>query len=181
MPHHEGWTHSTVIYQPVSVNLFAGARRLALITGGVILLLGIYASESDRPYLTRTDRSLSPDTGCLTPARSIEKEIRTPKGHTATLIVCYDLSVNRYNEIAARSKLRSLADTVDRRALDQEAAQQRWERRRESGQLALAACAALLVGTWAVGWIVRGFLGIPRGKDRRPTVPDGSTTTEGAT
>lgn len=29
--------------------------------------------------------------------------------------------------------------------------------------------AFLLALTWAVGWIVRGFLGIPHGQDRRPS------------
>jgi len=26
--------------------------------------------------------------------------------------------------------------------------------------------------TWIIGWIARGFLGVPRGQDHRPSAPD---------
>lgn len=161
-------------------NIFAGARRLALVSWCVVLLLGVYVSEADSPYLARMDRSLSPESGCLSPAQVVTEQIQTPNGHTAILSVCYDLATNRFNDVLARSILRTLADTVDLRALDQEAAAQRWDRRRESGLFVLAASAALFAATSAIGWVVRGFLGIPRGMDRRPPDRDPPTSTEGA-
>ena len=35
-----------------------------------------------------------------------------------------------------------------------------------------AGLASLWALTWATGWIVRGFMGIPRGKDHRPSTPE---------
>jgi hypothetical protein len=32
--------------------------------------------------------------------------------------------------------------------------------------------AVLWALTWTVGWIVRGFLGIPHGQDRKPATPE---------
>ena len=54
----------------------------------------------------------------------------------------------------------------------EEAGRLRWDKRFEQWkEAAIAAVAGLSVGwvlTAVVGWVVRGFLGIPRGKDTRP-------------
>lgn len=53
-------------------------------------------------------------------------------------------------------------------AIDQEASQQLRSRRTELLQLGALVLLFLAIGTWTIGWVVRGFLGIPRGMDRRP-------------
>jgi hypothetical protein len=38
--------------------------------------------------------------------------------------------------------------------------------------IAIGGLVFLWVFTWTVGWIMRGFLGIPRGQDHRPSAPE---------
>lgn len=38
----------------------------------------------------------------------------------------------------------------------------------------LGGLAFIWVFTWGVGWIVRGFMGIPRGQDKKPPAAGGS-------
>ncbi len=45
----------------------------------------------------------------------------------------------------------------------------RWEGIREVTINLLAGLALLFAFTWAVGWILRGFMGIPRGLDKKPS------------
>lgn len=40
-----------------------------------------------------------------------------------------------------------------------------------SAMIGLGGLAFIWVFTWVVGWIVRGFRGIPRGQDSKPNTP----------
>ena len=60
----------------------------------------------------------------------------------------------------------------------EEARRLRWERRleqwKDAARVAVVGLAVGWVLVTVVGWIVRGFLGIPRGKDARPQEPSGA-------
>lgn len=47
-----------------------------------------------------------------------------------------------------------------------------WKRIKEASQWIFGGWLALWIFTAVVGWIVRGFAGIPTGQDHRPEVPD---------
>ncbi len=56
----------------------------------------------------------------------------------------------------------------DNNWIEKEKARRYWENWKESLQI-LGIGLAIFAGTvWAIGWIVRGFMGIPRGMDRKP-------------
>jgi hypothetical protein len=59
---------------------------------------------------------------------------------------------------------------------DQQAAREEWNRQRSrsirnAALFAIGGWIVLSVLQWLIGWIVRGFLGIPRGYDHRPDLP----------
>ena len=42
----------------------------------------------------------------------------------------------------------------------------------DAGAVILIGTLGTHIATWVIGWIVRGFLGIPAGHDRRPNSPE---------
>lgn len=55
----------------------------------------------------------------------------------------------------------------DEQWVDKEWSSKRWEEMLEGVLWLVGGLAAFWIFTWATGWIVRGFLGIPRGQDRK--------------
>jgi hypothetical protein len=51
----------------------------------------------------------------------------------------------------------------------EQASRRYWQQWRESLTLLAAGLAFFGALVWAIGWVVRGFMGIPRGMDKRPT------------
>lgn len=154
----------------MTLNVFSGARRLAVAAGVLLVGYGAYRAESGTPYLSRTQWLDSADDATCYKTAEASRVLTTPKGNTASLTVYYR-SCNSFNQIVAESSLRKLADTVNLAALDQQASDQRWDSRKWVAQRLLVALAALLAATFCIGWVTRGFLGVPRGMDRAPDKP----------
>lgn len=77
----------------------------------------------------------------------------------------YDNEVRSYvDEVAASFKLRPR--DMDR--LQEVKRQKRWEQWRQALQVLFGGLAIGWAITAGIGWIARGFMGVPRGADRRP-------------
>jgi hypothetical protein len=183
----------------MAVNIFRGARRIALVAGILATAATVGVLISDRPFLTaryslalpdepftRTDETCPEQGGvvyltALTPQRrSVSVTVcllpmafgkdsallipyRIDKDGTIWGAAPYSRELTRY-ERAVEERFRLAKDHGD--DLDRESA-----RRRKSDLLKGLVYLVLGLATywaivWTVGWIVRGFLGIPRGKDR---------------
>ena len=75
------------------------------------------------------------------------------------------------SEVSAYEKqleARFVLPPEDNNWVDQEKSRRYWENWKESLRnlgIGLAIFAGIV---WAIGWIVRGFMGVPRGLDRKP-------------
>ena len=55
----------------------------------------------------------------------------------------------------------------DEEWVDKKWSSERWKEMLEGGFWLIGGLAAFFIFVWTIGWIVRGFLGIPRGQDHR--------------
>jgi hypothetical protein len=187
----------------VRVNIFEGARRIALLLAGLAAALTIIAVVMHKPYVSatyliarpdgrfvRTSESCPPNvarhyftavtnnrreipvTLCLSKMRFDDGQELIPykidgegmiwgAGEYSSEVFAYERDLERRFKFSAD----------DEKEYERQVTKARWEN-------ALSATKYLLIGLaiWAglvsvVGWIVRGFLGIPNGKDRRPEEP----------
>lgn len=58
---------------------------------------------------------------------------------------------------------------ADEPAIEKEWRSRRWELAQERGLALVGGVAFFWIAAWVIGWIVRGFLGIPRGMDAKPS------------
>lgn len=180
-------------------NIFEGARRIALIAGGLwaagCVAWALFTTPYSRLTLGVFWVGLAPvvveECGRHDASEYVTR--RTPQGEELELLVCFIASqastgemlvpykqagdgkawmagkhstdVTAYTEIFAKTFpltpiITEAVSTKKRRAMTDQ-----W-------QLAVQVAAGGLAIGWAVvaaiGWVVRGFLGIPRGKDSRP-------------
>jgi hypothetical protein len=149
-------------------NVFAGARRMTLFACAAIAFHGAYAVATFTPSLHRADFDLTQRSSCALDWRKVEREAQTPHGHTVTFAVYFAPCDGMLDHVVAESRLRRMAAAMDERALDEDAAAQRWAHVRQALAWHGGALVCLLMATWAIGWITRGFLGIPRGMDYPP-------------
>jgi len=75
------------------------------------------------------------------------------------------------SEVSTYASLRAQGfaiPTAEREPLAKEYRQARWKQVREATQYTAIGIGAYWALVATIGWIVRGFMGIPRGKDKRP-------------
>lgn len=144
-------------------NVFAGARRLAVIAAAAVMAGGIYESEFNAPRVRRSVVSPTAGQDCAQSWTWTQRELHTPSGTPffAAVYWCGD----GLDRILAESKLSTLADTVSRSAIDHEASALHRAHRLRAGLRYGTALAVLLVAVWPIGWIARGLMGIPNGMD----------------
>ena len=185
------------------VNIFEGARRIALLLAGLATALTIIAVAMHKPYVSATYLIARPDGQFVRTSESCPSNVArhyfsavTSSGREIPVTLClskmrfddgqelipykideegmiwgsgeYSSEVFAYERDLER-RFRFSAD--DEKEYARQATKARWEN-------ALSSAKYLLIGLaiWAglvsvVGWIVRGFLGIPNGMDRRPEEP----------
>jgi hypothetical protein len=118
---------------------------------------------------TRTDKRVS-ITLCLLPMSfgADERQLIPYKVDDAGTVFGAARSSEEVSSYANRLEGAFRLDEADEVFIDEEY----WRRYRDEllqGLLGLAiALVFFAVAVWLMGWIVRGFLGIPRGQDRRP-------------
>jgi hypothetical protein len=184
------------------VNIFEGSRRIALLAGGIAIVVTLIGLGTDDPYVS-VSYSISHPNGSFQrmtescPAASGRHYFTTTSksGKRVSINLClltmpfgddkqqlvpykvdeknmlwgaatYSSEVSEYEETL---EARFVLPPEDNDWIENEISTQYWKNWKEGlGYLGIGL--AIFAGfVWAVGWIVRGFMGIPRGMDRRPS------------
>ncbi|HEL5400331.1 TPA: hypothetical protein UOJ25_000409 [Stenotrophomonas maltophilia] len=193
----------------MQINIFEGARRLALLVSLLAVVGAVALGASVSQYTTGNYRLYAPGDKLIATPESCDEpgsrlamlDAATPKGRAVSISLClvsmafaqpdgtilnlvpyhreangtywggepYSQEVQGYVE---RLNSEFLLPPDEGNKLDLQ-----YEKRRNSEWKSIAIGLALFlavfwIGVVAVGWIVRGFAGIPRGKDSRPTTQD---------
>jgi len=128
--------------------------------------------DAGRAFFTRTSESgssVSIDLCLLTTEFGKDKQQLVPykidEKNVTWGAASYSSEVSTYEK---QLEARFVLSPEDNMWIEKEKARRYWENRKESLQI-LGIGLAIFAGTvWAIGWIVRGFMGIPRGMDRKP-------------
>lgn len=188
----------------MAINIFEGARRIALLLGGGAAVITVLVAFNQDAYYHATYSLAAPnapfrktDGGCPIEGREIYFDHKTSLGKEVSVSVCLEpmTFTNKNKEDAELIPYKTDADgmtwgarpysteistyetQVKKRftmnATDEEAsikeASKKWRSQFAEAMGYLAAGLAIFGAlVLAIGWIVRGFLGIPRGMDRRP-------------
>ena len=190
----------------MAINIFEGARRIALLLGGGAAVITVLVAFNQDAYDRATYSLAAPnapfrktDGDCPSKGRSIYFDHKTSNGKEVSVSVCLEpmTFTNKNKEEAELIPYKTDADgmtwgarpysseistyetQVKKRftmsATDEEAsikeASKKWRSQFAEAMgylvVGLAIFAAFVL---AIGWIVRGFLGIPRGMDKRPDI-----------
>lgn len=182
-------------------NIFEGARRVALLIGGIAIVGTLIALVIYDPYVS-VQYSIAYPNGsfmqiqesCPSDAEQHYFSSKTSTGQSVSVDLCllamtfdkdntrlipykvdeqgmvwgaasYSSEVSAYErKLESRFKF----PASDEEMLEKEISQ-RYRENWMSGLGYLVAGLAIFAGVvWAIGWIARGFLGIPRGMDKRP-------------
>jgi len=182
------------------INIFEGARRIALIFAALTTIVVLLVTGTSDPYLSVDYHVSRPD---LPPVRTDEPcptsagrhyfSTNTPNDHSVGIDLClltmpfgkdseqlvpykidqagmvwgaasYSSEVDVYErEIEKRFALSS----SDAQWADQEISKRYRKNWLQSLSYLAIGLVVFWVLVWCIGWIVRGFAGIPRGKDSR--------------
>ncbi len=182
----------------MTFNIFEGARRVALLIGGIAVVGTLIILAIDDPYISIRYSVNHPNgafvrmqESCPSDARQHYFSSRISTGESVSVDLC--LLASSYGEDrlipyfldekgmvwGARSYSSEVSDYARKlenrfkfAASDEEFLKKKIsQRHREdliSGLGYLVAGLAIFAGVvWGIGWIVRGFLGIPHGMDKR--------------
>lgn len=188
----------------MQINVFEGARRIAVLMSAIAVIVGVSVAATTEPYVVSRFNIYGPDEAMV--ATSVDCEIggsaevsfeaETPKGRSTWVRICLvaeqlamdDGSTVSVVKLPAGSNGKpswnySASPSVDRYKKNIQSAFKfpndegnkadlQFEAKRREAWMDIAKVLAItLVVFWlavaAIGWIVRGFAGIPRGKDSR--------------
>lgn len=161
----------------MALNIFSGARRIAAVCAVAGTLAAAVAVFTSRESLSRSlavdmEGALVENSAGCSYLNELSEYVTTPKGRSATIHVCLWRSVRSIDESVIAELKRSAVAKVSTAELDRDADQQLATSRKEIAIIWAAALLALAILTWVIGWVVRGFMGIPQGKDSPPESRD---------
>ena len=172
-------------------------KLVAVVVAGGTLVVLFYSSPyiSVHYYISRPDsRGVRIDINkCQTLDAQKFVTVKTEKGHDAHIRLCFvaidfeggkkfvpfrvdqkdgrmwgnDSYAPEVSQYTSRVSDNFRLTPEDEQWVDQEWSSKRWEEMLEGVLWLVGGLAAFWMFTWATGWIVRGFLGIPRGQDRK--------------
>lgn len=188
----------------MAINVFEGARRLALLAAIVGATVALVSIANNTPYLGAKYAIAQPDgpisrteDSCPSDGRTVFVYPQTPRGRTVSVALCvlpmafgrdstplipyrvdeagmiwgarpYSSEVNAYERALEKRFVLQSDHAVE---LDREATRLRRSEALSGLGWLVVGLMAFWVVVWTTGWIVRGFLGIPRGKDRADPAP----------
>lgn len=185
----------------MTFNIFEGARRIALLIGGIAVAGTLIALVTHDPYVSVQYSIAHPNGAFVRMQESCPSDAdrhyftsETSTGESVSVQLCLlamsfgkdnaRLIPYKFDEqgmIWGASSYSSEVSDYERKlegrfklsASDEEALKKEISRRyRENWMSGLgylvAGLAIFAAVVWAIGWIARGFLSIPRGMDRRP-------------
>ena len=147
------------------MNIFEGARRITKIIAVMWIIGWAYnlATWSPPPALTWS----------LPPAKLSPQEwlAQRRSGMDTTALVKYaKLSDGTRLEFPENTS-DEVMETAVKKYINDSASKDwspRWKEIKESSYSIIGGLAFLFIFSWSIGWIVRGFAGIPSGQDKKP-------------
>lgn len=188
----------------MAINIFEGARRIAILLGGGAAVITVLVAFNQNAYYHTRYSLAAPnapfrisDSGCQSEGRTIYFDHKTSSGKEVHVALCLEpmTFTSKNKEETALIPYKTDADgitwgakpysteittyetQVEKRftmtATDEEVsikeAAKQWRSQFAETMGYLAAGLAIFGAlVWTIGWIVRGFLGVPRGMDKRP-------------
>jgi hypothetical protein len=184
----------------MKINLFEGARRVALLGAALVTIVTAVVLVVQRPYQSETYVVDSPDSAfrrivepCPSDAANHYFTANISTGKEINIRLCilaasfdqdevrlipyktdergmwgdreYSDSVRTHKE---KLKARFRVPVADERVIASAMSQRYRDSLIEGFGYLLVGLAIFAAVVWAIGWIMRGFLGIPRGTDMRP-------------
>lgn len=190
----------------MAINIFEGARRIALLLGGGAAVITVLVTFNQDAYYHAQYSLAAPnapfrktDGGCQGEGRTIYFDHKTSSGKEVSVSLClesmtfknkneeetelipyktdadgmtwgartYSIEISTYETQVEERFTMTATDVAV--SIKEAAKQWRNDFAEAMGYLVagLAVFGALVL---AIGWIVRGFLGIPRGMDKRPNL-----------
>jgi hypothetical protein len=183
----------------MAVNVFEGARRIALVAGALwaVGVVGVVASQDSRInvfYLVvdpDTQALRIEDRECGVHDRSEYLTRTTSTGTEVRIQLCFaaqafpggkmliptrsdgkmlwgsDWLSTEARDYTSRRAAEFAFHTVDQKWADSQRWPERWSKAKTAIQWIAGGLIALWIFAFTVGWIVRGFAGIPHGKDSK--------------
>ena len=183
----------------MKINVFEGARRIALLIGGVAIAGTLISLATDDPYVSVKYSIAHPNGAFVRMQESCPSDAsrhyftsKISTGESVSIDLCLlamtfdnarlipykiDKEGMTWGAASYSSEVSDYERMLEGRfklpAGDEDALKKEISRRYRENWISdlgyLVAGLAIFAGfVWAVGWITRGFLGIPRGMDRRP-------------
>lgn len=188
----------------MAINIFEGARRIALLLGGGAAVITVLVAFNQNAYYHAQYSLAAPnapfrktDGGCQSEGRTIYFDHKTSSGKEVSVSLClepmtftnknkdetelipyktdadgmtwgarpYSTEISTYE---TQVKKRFTMTATDEEVSIKEAAKQWRSQFAEAMGYLVAGLAIFGALVLAMGWIARGFLGIPRGMDKRP-------------
>ena len=178
-------------------NIFEGARRIALVIGSLVVAVTLFALFDHPPVVSNQYWFVQPNGAFIRTQESChldfdrhQFESKTSTGESVPVTLCLpsrgsddplEYVVSRitdplsafYSDRAYEKEKRTLEDRFKlsasvKEALKKETSQRHLEHWLSGLGYLVAGLAAFAGVVWAIGWLVRGFLGIPQGMDKRP-------------
>lgn len=186
----------------MSINIFEGARRLAIVAALIATLVTFTYQFFHEPSVSRSYRIAHPTMPFIRnndscPENSYQHYFfaTTNRGNRVWISLCIlpstfgkhlipykvddsgttwtaDTFSRQVSEYADGLEKRFRIPNEDQREIDEEASRQYWADVRENLKIYFVGLMIFSGFVYTVGWVVRGFLGIPRGLDRRPSNND---------
>jgi len=181
-------------------NIFEGSRRIALLVKCLWVIGALIIGWMEYPNISLLfvthgpgqDFQLATGDDCSIGTDGIEFISRDiGDGKTASIRLCFKARRDNSGQQVVPYKVESSgtwwgngpyssevqAEAFAVTAVDQQVAREEWERQwwkniRNGVLIAIGGWIALSLLQVVIGWVVRGFLGIPWGQDRRPETPD---------
>jgi len=141
------------------MNIFEGARRIAKIGYVLIIAVGALVLFTVEPYMHRQYSLLDGELIFVDTCGSASRFEARVDGRPAWASI-YVCGAESGPDTVSLNKSELMA-------LDQEIYNKRFERYGEVISATFFTLLAMVVFVWCAGWVIRGFLGIPKGQDKK--------------
>lgn len=185
----------------MAINIFEGARRIALLFAAIVIIGTLIWSFTYKPYIS-VDYSIDQPDGaflrtkktCPSDAGQNYFSTKTSTGEEVSINLCLlamsfgdrkdrlipykvDKQGIIWGAVSYSSEVSDYEKTLeenfrlplkDEKSILSDISQTYWKEITEAFGYLIGGLVIFSIAVWAIGWIVRGFLGIPRGMDKKP-------------
>lgn len=156
------------------INVFEGSRRIVWLIAAIAVVIAGWNLLFPTPYIQVTiwkPAVGAPVLSTSCPAGSQSEYVASYESPVpgVSLMVCFDSQAPHPSQKYAARDPRLVAHMP--RQIDVIAQKERADYRMDVIKICVSFLVGLFVITYAIGWVVRGFAGIPRGQDSKEIKP----------